>query len=129
MPSPEVVAASITSRFAGQLPEALVPQLQDEIALQIRRTRETALRMDVPARLAQAVLDLLLENEAYSPERAPQVALRVHQEKVSEAIGASRSYVNQLLKEWQRLRILRSVGRSIYVEKPARLLAIAEGRE
>jgi CRP/FNR family transcriptional regulator, cyclic AMP receptor protein len=95
------------------------------LCLKVRRTTEQAeevMFLDLPSRLAKALLRLLEEDPAGTHERRVSIT----QKDLGNIIGMSRESVNKQLRMWEDKKWVRLERNAVVILAPDQLAAIAE---
>ncbi len=103
------------------------PKLVEVLCERLRRTDEHLAEMallEIPLRLAKALLRLLPGDERAGGASAPRIALT--QRELGNMVGASRESVNKCLNEWQRRGIVTMDDNIITIRNRSLLEQIAE---
>ena len=109
---------------------ALLLELMRGQAERMRRMRRSVFALgakEVPARVAEVLLDLA-ESLGERSRHGAEVDLQgVTQQDLADLVGASRSFVSTLVNEFKRKGLVGSVGRTLLLRDQAGLRLIAEG--
>jgi len=101
----------------------LVEVLCERLRVTDQHIAEVAL-LELPARLAKAMLRVSAAEPDAKGRAAPQVALS--QRELGNIVGASRESVNKCLSDWQRRGIVKIEENFIRISNPAALEKLAE---
>ncbi len=103
----------------------LAQRLLEVLCGRLRKTSEQledAFFLDMPGRLAKALLSAQAAGRAGSP-----LQVQLTQRELGEMIGTARESVNKLLHGWQRAGIVTLRRGAIAIKRPEALKALAEG--
>jgi CRP-like cAMP-binding protein len=113
--------------FFAQHPGAwlgLIQVLCQRLRFSTEKTTEVAL-LDLPVRLAKALLRLVAVDQAGQPAR-PALQINLSQRELGNIVGATRESINKCLREWQRSGVVKMENNIIVIKNQATLKNLAE---